>query len=95
DAWYLGEKAILRHPDSDLELVLQPRHASTAAPNDSSFDHVAFRVRDRDDLEAWVTRLHTAGIDLPITPAVGGVTINIEDPDGHDLELFVRTTSFS
>jgi catechol 2,3-dioxygenase-like lactoylglutathione lyase family enzyme len=93
DAWYLGEKAILRHPHSDLELVLQPRHASIAAPNDSSFDHLAFRVRDRDELEAWVTRLHAVGIDLPITPAVGGVSINIEDPDGHDLELFVRTNT--
>jgi catechol 2,3-dioxygenase-like lactoylglutathione lyase family enzyme len=90
DAWYLGEKAMLRHPNSDLELVLQPRHASTAIPSDSSFDHLAFRVRDRDELEAWQSRLQALGIDLNVTPAVGGVSINLEDPDGHDLELFVR-----
>lgn len=90
DAWYLGEKAMLRHPDSDLELVLQPRHASTAPPGDSSFDHLAFRVRDGDELEAWQSRLQTLGIDLDVTPAVGGVSINLQDLDGHDLELFVR-----
>ncbi|MEX2268520.1 MAG: VOC family protein [Acidimicrobiia bacterium] len=90
DPWYLGEKAMLRHPHCDLELVLQPRHASTAAPSDSSFDHLAFRVQDQAQLETWQAHLRAVGIDLPITPAVGGVSINVEDPDGHDLELFVR-----
>lgn len=89
---YLGEIAILRHADSNLELVLRPRGASTGASSESSFDHLAFRVQDRAELEAWEARLQAMGIDLHITPAVGGVSINIEDPDGHDLELFVRTS---
>lgn len=90
EPWYLGDIAILRHTDSNLELVLRPRRASTAAADQSAFDHLAFRVKDRPELEAWKARLQAMGLDLKITPAVGGVSINIEDPDGHDLELFVR-----
>ena len=87
--WYLGEIAILRHADSKLELVLRPRGASTSASSQSVFDHLAFRVQDRAELEAWEARLQAMGLDLHITLAVGGVSINIEDPDGNDLELFV------
>jgi len=92
EPWYLGEIAILRHADANLELVLRPSSASTGAASASSFDHLAFRVRDRAELEAWEARLQAMGIDVDITPAVGGVSINVEDPDGHDLELFVRTS---
>jgi catechol 2,3-dioxygenase-like lactoylglutathione lyase family enzyme len=92
EPWYLGEIAILRHADSNLELVLRPRRASTGAADQSAFDHLAFRVQDRAELEAWEARLQAIGLDSKITPAVGGVSINIEDPDGHDLELFVRTS---
>jgi catechol 2,3-dioxygenase-like lactoylglutathione lyase family enzyme len=92
EPWYLGEIAILRHANSSLELVLRPRGASTGAADQSAFDHLAFRVQDRVELEAWEARLQAMGFDLKITPAVGGVSLNIEDPDGHDLELFVRTS---
>ena len=90
EPWYLGEIAILRHTDADLELVLRPRAASTAEADQSAFDHLAFRVQDQAQLQAWEARLQAMGLDLTITPAVGGVSSNIEDPDGHDLELFVR-----
>jgi glyoxylase I family protein len=93
EPWYLGEIAILRHADSNLEMVLRPRGASTGAADQSAFDHLAFRVQDRAELDAWEARLQAMGLDLHITPAVGGVSINIEDPDGHDLELFVRASS--
>ena len=87
---YLGEIAILSHADSKFELVLRPGLASTSVSGQPAFDHVAFRVQDRAQLEAWEARFHAMGLDLHITrAAVGGVSINIEDPDGNDLELFV------
>jgi catechol 2,3-dioxygenase len=86
---YFGELAILSHADSTFELVLRPGRASISAPSRPAFDHVAFRVRDRVTLEAWEARLQAMGLDVHITKAVGGVSINFEDPDGNDLELFV------
>ncbi len=86
---YLGEIAILSHADSKFELVLRPGRASNSGSSQPAFDHVAFRVQDRVMLEAWEARLQAMGLDLHITNAVGGVSINIEDPDGNDLELFV------
>ena len=93
EPWYLGDIAMLTHADSKIELVLRPGGASKGVTDASVFDHLAFRVKDRTELEAWEARLQAMGSDLHITPAVGGVSINIEDPDGNDLELFVRTSS--
>lgn len=90
---YFGELAILSHADSRFELVLRPGRASTGDSRPPAFDHVAFRVQDRVTLEAWQARLQAMGLDLHITDAIGGVSINIEDPDGNDLELFVPASS--
>ena len=86
---YVRELAILSHADSKFELVLRPGRESTSAPSPPAFDHVAFRVRDRSTLEAWEARFQAMGLDLHITNAIGGVSINFADPDGNDLELFV------
>jgi hypothetical protein len=48
-----------------------------------------FGVQDRVKLEAWEARYKPLGLGLHIANAVGGVSINLEDPDGNDLELFV------
>lgn len=89
---YLGEIAILSHADSKFELVLRPGLESTGVSGTAAIDHFAFRVQDRVSLEAWEARLQALGLDVHITRAVGGVSINIEDPDGNDLELFLPTT---
>ncbi|HEV2310120.1 MAG TPA: VOC family protein [Acidimicrobiia bacterium] len=89
DPWFTGRPgvAVLFHPESKVEFIL--RQGQPASPAEAAFDHVALLVEDTDQLRAWERRLGELGLDLRITPAVGGVSINLEDPDGNDLELFV------
>lgn len=90
DPWFTHRPgvAVLFHPESKVEVVLRQSQASRQT-SEPAFDHVAFLVEDTDQLRAWQRRLHELGLDAQITPAVGGVSINLEDPDGNDLELFV------
>ncbi len=50
--------------------------------------HVAFAV-DRDELDAWETRLASAGVAIEsrIQWARGGRSIYFRDPEGHSVEL--------
>ena len=50
--------------------------------------HVAFAV-DRDELDAWETRLTAAGVAIEsrIHWARGGRSIYFRDPEGHSVEL--------
>lgn len=88
--WFVHQgRAVLFHPESKVEVVLRQRSSPPDASGEPAFDHVAFLVEDTAQLEGWASRLGGLGLDLHITPAVGGVSINLEDPDGNDLELFV------
>jgi lactoylglutathione lyase len=86
--WHLGQIAVIRHPDSQLEIVLRPR-GTCAETGDQVFDHVAFRVESLDDLREWEARLQAKGLEVRVSQAVGGFGIDFLDPDGNDLELFV------
>jgi catechol-2,3-dioxygenase len=90
---HFGELVILRHPDAEVELVMRPRPAITNNSSDQSFDHVAFRVDSVADLERWEAHLRAIGLAAHIGPAIGGVSIDLLDPDGNDLELFVATNT--
>jgi glyoxylase I family protein len=54
-------------------------------------DHLAFKVRDRADLESWAVRLTDAGVTCsPIAPAhtmPGMLVLVLRDPDNIQLEL--------
>jgi catechol-2,3-dioxygenase len=90
EPWFVHEgRAVLFHPASKVELILRQRPSVAKDAGEPAFDHVAFLVEDVAQLEAWERRLGDLGLNVPITPAVGGVSINLEDPDGNDLELFV------
>ena len=90
DPWFVrDQKAVLFHPASKIEIVLQQAQTTAQQPGEPAFDHVAFLVDDTEQLRAWERRFGELGLDLHITPAVGGASINLEDPDGNDLELFV------
>lgn len=79
--------ALLFHPESKLEVVLRQGRVPTGDAGEPVF-HVAFRVEDVEQLRVWERHLARYGVDAHVTRAVGGVNIDLADPDGNDLELF-------
>src|SRR6476661_9441095 len=78
-------KVQLVHPVNQMRLSFT---AHTANPGDpfnelhTGLDHVAFRVADRAELEAWVTRLDELGVEhSPVKTSVTGHVITFRDPD--------------
>ena len=52
-------------------------------------DHLAFAVANRDELEAWASRLEELGIEHgKIVDAWYGSGLAFRDPDNIQLELF-------
>jgi catechol-2,3-dioxygenase len=72
---------------------MRPRPKMASDSREQSFDHVAFRVGSVADLEAWEAHLRAIGVDVHIGRAIGGMSIDLLDPDGNDLELFVATNA--
>jgi catechol-2,3-dioxygenase len=91
EPWFVmpDRMAVLFHPEANVEIVLRQAQAHAAPADDAAFDHVAFLVDDVEHLHAWETRLQGLGVDVHIAKAVGGTSIDLKDPDGNDVELFV------
>jgi glyoxylase I family protein len=57
-------------------------------------DHLAFTVADREELDAWATRLaDAAAVHYPVTAAnsvPGAAVLVFRDPDNIQLELFAE-----
>jgi glyoxylase I family protein len=74
---------LTQHRDSRLEEFDETR---------TGLDHLAFAVRDRDELDSWALRLDRAGVtSSPIAPAnsiQGAFVLVFRDPDNIQLELF-------
>lgn len=65
---------------------------SEFSPVRTGLDHLAFHVSSTTDLEAWMARLDSQGIDhSDIKPVAFGSMIEFRDPDGIQLEIFART----
>ena len=60
-----------------------PSHGGTGS------QHIAFAVRDRQQLEAWAARLEQRGVEVEsrVRWPRGGESIYIRDPDQHSIEL--------
>jgi len=88
-------RVILRHPESGAMLGLN-RHAAEVAdePFDerrAGLDHLALRVADRSQLDAWAARFDELGVPHSgVKP--GGVPgtflVVFRDPDGLQLEVY-------
>ena len=85
-------KVQLIHPPSGMRLSFTEHRAN---PGDAfselrtGMDHVAFRVKDRLELEAWATRLDQLGVShSPIKESVTGYVLTFRDPDNIQLEVF-------
>jgi catechol 2,3-dioxygenase-like lactoylglutathione lyase family enzyme len=63
-------------------------------PHDSTGPaHFAFGI-ERDELEAWETRLTARGVEIEsrVSWELGGASVYFRDPDGHSVELATRGT---
>ena len=89
-------RVVLSYPRAGITLALN-RHTAEVADERfderrTGLDHVAFRVGDRKDLDAWVERLAAHGVTYsPPKPATvpGAYLVSFRDPDDIQLELFV------
>lgn len=56
----------------------------------AGLDHLAFRVADEPELDAWIAHLDELGIDhSPVRLLDLGRFVSFEDPDGIQLELWL------
>lgn len=84
---------VLVHP-SGAVLSLQQHAANEGErfdPLRTGMDHLALRVADRSDLDAWESYLTAHGVahSAPIDEHYGSV-LSLKDPDSIALELFWR-----
>jgi glyoxylase I family protein len=91
----------LRHPGARVVVVLTARAGSephgagdlqggdeTPDSGGGSLDHLAFAVRDRDALDAWVDHLTEIGVDhAGVVLENGNPSLQLRDPDGIAIEL--------
>ncbi|TCC48546.1 VOC family protein [Kribbella pittospori] len=82
---------IVARPGVMIALRDHPEPASqTFDPARIGLDHVAFAIPSRADLEAWHTGLEADGVSCSaIEASPFGLHLNLKDPDGIAIELFV------
>lgn len=106
-AWYdrvFGYAVELEFPDDDgivrgvaghlvgaPDTWLAMREAPAVAAALSGWNLVNWAVQDRGQVDAWIRRLDTLGVDHspPIDATVGWMVV-LHDPDGHELHLYAR-----
>lgn len=88
-------RVLLLHQPTGMFLGLVQHHASTGATfseANAGLDHLSFSVADRDALVEWERHLAEHGVTAsPIQDEFYGSVLNFRDPDGVQLEFFVRT----
>ena len=100
-SWYESAVGLLPRPNQPAQvLVLQPSNASfrlvlrPGRPSDAhgDFGHVALSVDSLEALEAWAEHLDEIGVQHKgVKQGPAGYTIDLVDPDGHDIELTYET----
>jgi len=89
-----GRKVVLLHSGNLYRLVLSYHQANDGEPFSkfqTGFDHLAFTVTDRAELEAWERRLEEMGVDhSPIKEGATGWLITFRDPDNIQFEMYTQ-----
>jgi len=93
-AWYMAALGLTKSAEADDYVALQGaggRYTVVLSPGGTDahdLDHIAFAVRDPDELAAWGEQLTAAGIDHegPMKTRQG-TEIHLLDPDGLEIEL--------
>jgi len=82
----------VRHPGG-LAIVLRPCGLSGASRTEGNgLDHLAIRVSDLEELQAWSSKLLSTDSSAEIHEGRTGWTIDLRDPDDFEIELFVPKT---
>ena len=82
------------HAETGIELCLawhRQRPGDPGATARIGLDHLEFIVEDRQDLEAWASRLDELGVahsGVKVAPASKNSMVTFRDPDNIQLELF-------
>jgi len=74
---------LTRHDDPEAEAAFNERR--------TGFDHIAFQVADRADVEAWISRFDALRVqhsDIVHTPLTGSYLVVFRDPDNIQLEVY-------
>lgn len=90
-----GYSVVMTHPGTALFLGLDHHPAADQAefsPHRTGLDHLAFRLADRHQIDEWVARLDTLGVEhgpvIEIADPLPHALVQFRDPDGIALELF-------
>jgi catechol 2,3-dioxygenase-like lactoylglutathione lyase family enzyme len=76
---------VLQPPNGSFRLVLRPGRPADAH---GDFGHVALSVDSLEALNAWAQHLDGIGVEhKDVKEGPTGYTIDLVDPDGHDIEL--------
>ncbi|PZS24996.1 MAG: glyoxalase [Pseudonocardiales bacterium] len=88
-------KVFLRHAGLRARLGLTEHRDGASDVFDETrvgLDHLAFEVADRAELDAWASRLATAGVVhtsvMPANSIPDAAVLVLRDPDNIQLELF-------
>lgn len=103
--WYqalFGFQKVAEFADPPLEIYLTPDGQALDLRQDPDvrpepftqthvgLDHLAFVCLDRDDFDAWRTRLEELGIENSgVQESPFGLHLNFRDPDGIALEFYL------
>ena len=74
---------LTRHDDPEAEAAFNEHR--------TGFDHIAFPVADRAQVEAWITRFDQLGVrhsELVHTPITGSFLVVFRDPDNSRIEMY-------
>jgi len=86
-------RILMRHPSGIvIGLTRHDDPEASAAFNErrTGFDHIAFQVADRAQVEAWIARFDELGVahsELVHTPITGSYLVVFRDPDNIQLEM--------
>ncbi len=87
-------ESVLVLAEAGMVLCLQQHEANAGEPfahPRTGLDHVAFRVDDRAELDAWQRRLAALGVrHSPVVEKNYGAVLCARDPDEIQLEIFYR-----
>lgn len=91
-------RQLLMHPGGAIIGLTEHSAAAAGAAFDETrpgLDHLAFGVRTREQLDAWVERFDAAGVvhsGVQVTPETGFTLVAFRDPDSIQLELYLAQT---
>jgi glyoxylase I family protein len=85
---------LLIHRPSRTIIEFQQHHGNQGEafdPRRTGFDHMAFKVDTRAELEEWLARFERLGVShSAIAETEYGAVLTFKDPDGIQFEMFFK-----